>query len=43
MGKYARIKYSTIPIEHELESFLQAMNNIVGEEGKSKRKFIRKE
>lgn len=29
-GKYARIKYSTIPIEHELESFLQAMNNIVG-------------
>lgn len=39
-GKYARIKYSTIPIEHELESFLQAMNNIVGEEEKVRENLL---
>ena len=39
-GKYARIKYSTIPIEYELESFLQAMNNIVGEEEKVRENLL---
>ena len=39
-GKYARIKYSTVPMEHELESFLQAMNNIVGEEEKVRESLL---